>query len=329
MSSPYSGQPAASRADAPPSHRGPHPPRSPDRDRDRHRHRRDEVDYHLLYVGNLDDNVTSDELEGMFAQFGEVESVKRVTNKNCAFVRFASSRDASEAMRTMNGKLWGSQVMKIGWGRPEPGTSSRAADADLADDNQPTKTLWLGGIHSHETEIFRLFGRYGVIERARVVKTKSCAFLEYRDLASAERARLELGQRLYNEYHIRLKYGKEPMTSSRTWYPEMPSAHLLPGDLPPKKVTHAERPSTERIVEALIPYLLRHGLVFEEFVRLKTENDEHFDFLKENNVELDFYKWKLFEAVMNDFNFDPLPLENVEESDDGEVPPWAQDDDAQ
>jgi RNA recognition motif-containing protein len=43
-----------------------------------------------IYVGNLDPNVTEDELKLICAQIGEINYVKIPANKGCGFVQFTA-----------------------------------------------------------------------------------------------------------------------------------------------------------------------------------------------------------------------------------------------
>ncbi|HGE69970.1 TPA: RNA-binding protein, partial [Candidatus Poribacteria bacterium] len=66
-----------------------------------------------LYVGNLNFNMTDEELEGIFSEFGTVNSaevvVDRYTNKSrgFGFVEFAEDADAKKAKEAIDGKEFG------------------------------------------------------------------------------------------------------------------------------------------------------------------------------------------------------------------------------
>ncbi|CAI8584439.1 unnamed protein product [Vicia faba] len=71
-----------------------------------------------VYVGNLDLNVSDEELKQHFLQFGEVVSVKVHPGKACGFVQFGARASAEEAIQKMQGKIIGQQVVRVSWGRP-------------------------------------------------------------------------------------------------------------------------------------------------------------------------------------------------------------------
>ncbi|KAI9079343.1 hypothetical protein K1719_038642 [Acacia pycnantha] len=70
-----------------------------------------------IFVGNLDLNVTEEELKQTFLQFGEIVSVKIQAGKGCGFVQFGTRTSAEEAIQRMQGKMIGQQVVRISWGR--------------------------------------------------------------------------------------------------------------------------------------------------------------------------------------------------------------------
>jgi len=72
-----------------------------------------------LYVGNLNFNMTDDELEGIFSEFGTVNSasvvVDRYTNKSrgFGFVEFAEDADAKKAKEAIDGKEFGGRSLRV------------------------------------------------------------------------------------------------------------------------------------------------------------------------------------------------------------------------
>ncbi|XP_061337904.1 polyadenylate-binding protein RBP47B' isoform X2 [Gastrolobium bilobum] len=70
-----------------------------------------------IFVGNLDLNVSEEELKQTFLQFGEIVSVKIQAGKGCGFVQFGTRASAEEAIQKMQGKIIGQQVIRVSWGR--------------------------------------------------------------------------------------------------------------------------------------------------------------------------------------------------------------------
>ena len=77
--------------------------------------------FHLkkLYIGNLPYSVTGDELEEMFAEFGDIESAVVISDKfsgrskGFGFVEFADDEAAKAAMEKMDGADVGGRNLKV------------------------------------------------------------------------------------------------------------------------------------------------------------------------------------------------------------------------
>ncbi|KAG4948097.1 hypothetical protein JHK86_041336 [Glycine max] len=76
-----------------------------------------DVNNTAIFVGNLDLNVSEEELKQNFLQFGEIVSVKVQSGKGCGFVQFGTRASAEEAIQKMQEKMIGQQVVRISWGR--------------------------------------------------------------------------------------------------------------------------------------------------------------------------------------------------------------------
>ncbi len=78
-----------------------------------------------LYVGSLPYSITEDELRDLFSQFGEIESVRIITDKftgqskGFGFVEMANPDDAAKAVEGMNGKQLGGRTLIVNDARPE------------------------------------------------------------------------------------------------------------------------------------------------------------------------------------------------------------------
>jgi len=72
-----------------------------------------------IYVGNLAHSIKSDDLRGLFTEFGEVEGAKviadRFTNrsKGFGFVEMPSNSEADQAIKALNGKFIEGQNIKV------------------------------------------------------------------------------------------------------------------------------------------------------------------------------------------------------------------------
>jgi len=77
-----------------------------------------------VYVGNLGFGVSSEELETMFSEFGEVVSANVITDRDTGrsrgfgFVEMAESAAAAKAIEALNGKDMGGRALTVNEARP-------------------------------------------------------------------------------------------------------------------------------------------------------------------------------------------------------------------
>ena len=72
-----------------------------------------------LYVGNLPDSATEQDLSDKFAAFGTVKSVKLITDRDTGrsrgfgFIEMASDAEAQAAIDSLNGTNYEGQSLKV------------------------------------------------------------------------------------------------------------------------------------------------------------------------------------------------------------------------
>ncbi len=71
-----------------------------------------------LYVGNLNYAVTSDELQELFADYGNVVNVNVIDGKGFGFVEMSSVEEAEKAMEALNGQEFRGRTLRIDEARP-------------------------------------------------------------------------------------------------------------------------------------------------------------------------------------------------------------------
>ena len=78
-----------------------------------------------IYVGNLSYSMSESELNDLFAQFGEVESAKIVTDRNSgrsrgfAFVEMSERNEGEKAINELNGSEIRGRNLKVSEARPK------------------------------------------------------------------------------------------------------------------------------------------------------------------------------------------------------------------
>jgi RNA recognition motif-containing protein len=82
-----------------------------------------------IYVGNVNYQATEEMLRNLFEQFGEVSSVKIITDKvsgrskGFAFVEMTNDDEAKEAIENLNGKEFSSRELTVNEARPKESNS--------------------------------------------------------------------------------------------------------------------------------------------------------------------------------------------------------------
>ena len=72
-----------------------------------------------IYIGNLSGNTTEDTLKSLFAEFGDVESVKVIKDrfsgrpKGFGFIEMPSNSEADQAIKALNGNRVDGNHLKI------------------------------------------------------------------------------------------------------------------------------------------------------------------------------------------------------------------------
>ncbi len=95
-----------------------------------------------LFVGNLPFETTESDLQELFAQAGQVESVRVMRDRDTgrargfAFVEMATEADASNAIAQLNEQQFGGRALAVNEARPQP---ARAGGFGGRDDRGPRR----------------------------------------------------------------------------------------------------------------------------------------------------------------------------------------------
>lgn len=79
-----------------------------------------------IFVGNLSYSTTQEDLQSIFAQYGSVERVNVVTDRDSgqprgfAFVEMTSANEAQNAISQLNGTELHGRAMNVNEARPKP-----------------------------------------------------------------------------------------------------------------------------------------------------------------------------------------------------------------
>ncbi len=79
-----------------------------------------------LYVGNLGYDVTSADLQQLFAPHGSVQSAQVIEDRDAGrskgfgFVEMSTDEEANKAISALNGKLHGERTLTVNEAKPRP-----------------------------------------------------------------------------------------------------------------------------------------------------------------------------------------------------------------
>ena len=82
-----------------------------------------------LYVGNLKYSVSTNQLEELFANYGQVKQVNIIEGKGFGFVEMSSAEEAEKAKESLNGTDFEGRVLRVDEARP-PRSRERRDDGE-------------------------------------------------------------------------------------------------------------------------------------------------------------------------------------------------------
>jgi RNA recognition motif-containing protein len=71
-----------------------------------------------LYVGNLSYSVTSEQLEALFAGYGEVKQVSIIEGRGFGFIEMSNTSDAEKAKEALDGSDFQGRNLRVNEARP-------------------------------------------------------------------------------------------------------------------------------------------------------------------------------------------------------------------
>ncbi|EEH49302.1 uncharacterized protein PADG_05381 [Paracoccidioides brasiliensis Pb18] len=162
-----------------------------------------------VYLGNLPPETSAEEILG-HVRSGQIESVRLLPDKNCAFISFLESSSATHFHSDAILKklaIKGNDI-KIGWGKPSqvPTSVSLAVQQSGA-----SRNVYLGNLAEDvtEEELREDLGKFGPIDTIKIVKEKSIGFVHFLSISNAIKAVTQLPQEPKWQAPKRVYYGKD------------------------------------------------------------------------------------------------------------------------
>ena len=87
-----------------------------------------------IFVGKISNKATEEDLQALFEEYGQVDSVKIITDRDIGrprgfgFVTMVDRSEAITAIEALNGRGWMGQSLKVGEARPRPPRRDRGRD---------------------------------------------------------------------------------------------------------------------------------------------------------------------------------------------------------
>lgn len=162
-----------------------------------------------VYLGNIPADTSPEEILN-HVRSGQIESVRILADKNCAFISFLDASSATHfhsdaILKKLSIK---GQDIKVGWGKA---SQVPTAVALATQQSGASRNVYLGNLPDNitEEELRSDLGKYGQIDTIKMVPEKSIAFVHYLSIANAIKAVSQLPQDPNWQPPRRVFYGKD------------------------------------------------------------------------------------------------------------------------
>ncbi|KAK9456475.1 hypothetical protein V1511DRAFT_457514 [Dipodascopsis uninucleata] len=161
-----------------------------------------------VYLGSIHPDTTLEEICNVI-RGGLLHHIRYIPDKHICFVTFVDPTAAAQffAMSNIQGLMIHSRRLKIGWGKhsgPLPAAIALAVTAGAS------RNVYVGNIDESWTEdrLRKDFSEYGEIELVNTLREKSCAFVNFTNIANAIKAIEGIKQK--EEYrNFKINFGKD------------------------------------------------------------------------------------------------------------------------
>ncbi|RCI13871.1 hypothetical protein L249_7968 [Ophiocordyceps polyrhachis-furcata BCC 54312] len=162
-----------------------------------------------VYLGNIPQDTPAEEMLG-HVRSGQIESVRLLPDKNCAFISFldASSATHFHSDAILKKLCIKGQDIKVGWGKPSQVPTSVAL---AVQQSGASRNVYLGNLPEEisDEELREDLSKFGAIDTIKVVREKNIAFVHYLSIANAIKAVSQLPQDPKWQAPRRVYYGKD------------------------------------------------------------------------------------------------------------------------
>lgn len=162
-----------------------------------------------VYLGNIPAETSAEEILN-HVRSGQIESVRLLPDKNCAFISFLDSNSATHFHSDAILKklaIKGNDI-KVGWGKPSQVPTSVAL---AVQQSGASRNVYLGNLSEDmtEDELREELGKFGPIDTVKIVKEKAIGFVHFLSISNAMKAVSQLPQEAKWQAPRRVFYGKD------------------------------------------------------------------------------------------------------------------------
>lgn len=162
-----------------------------------------------VYLGNIPPDTSAEEILG-HVRSGQIESVRLLSDKNCAFISFLDGNSATHFHSDAILKKLSirGQDIKVGWGKPAQVPTSVAL---AVQQSGASRNVYLGNLPEDvtEAELREDLGRFGPIDTVKLVREKAIGFVHFLSIGHAIKAVSQLPQDPKWQAPRRVYYGKD------------------------------------------------------------------------------------------------------------------------
>ncbi|XP_074583093.1 uncharacterized protein LOC141839280 [Curcuma longa] len=206
-----------------------------------------------LWVGNLSRRVSQNNLYEHFLRFGDIDNIAYTPGRSYAFVNYKKEDDAIIAFKGLQGCIVAGSPLRIEFAKEDRDSVSSLDDGyslhkdarysidhrepllrrdsrahspspekshekNKRDDNtEPSAVLWIGFpvfLNVDENDLRRAFSPFGEIISISTFRGRSYAFVRYRSIVAACRAKEALHGKLFNNPRVHICFARSDSTDS-------------------------------------------------------------------------------------------------------------------
>jgi RNA recognition motif-containing protein len=162
-----------------------------------------------VYLGNIPPDTSAEEILG-HVRSGQIESVRLLPDKNCAFISFLDGSSATHfhsdaILKKLSIK---GQDIKVGWGKPSSVPTSVAL---AVQQSGASRNVYLGNLpeETTEEELREDLSKFGPIDTVKIVREKAIGFVHFLSIGNAIKAVTQMPQEPKWQAPRRVYYGKD------------------------------------------------------------------------------------------------------------------------